>query len=143
MQLTGITIGNEATWAEEWNGGENDQAWGLDRERKNGQKDQLGRPRVTGVNNRAVTDTMTSSNLTPSFMVNPTETVKSNESKYLQPSCTLKIERSFHSFIQYTSLEHLSCVKNYAICADSNVQRTIKDMEQKHSSSKCSPQILH
>lgn len=81
---------------------------------------------VSGVSNRAVNDIMTSSNLTPPFMVRPTEKIKSNDSRYLQLYSTLKIERSLHLFIQYTFLEHLSCVKEYAICGDSNVQRTIR-----------------
>lgn len=80
----------------------------MDREVPNKQRNQLDVAYVSGVSNRAVNDIMTSNNLTPPFMVRPTKNIKSNDSQYLQLYCALKIERSFHLFIQYTFLEQLS-----------------------------------
>lgn len=74
---------------------------------------------------------MTSCNLAPSSTVHLTKTSKSDESRYLQT----------YSCIQYTFLEPLSCIREYTICGDSNVQKLIKNVKLKHSESKWSSQI--
>lgn len=52
---SGAAIGNEWLWAEERDGGDNDQAWRLDRKVQNEQGNQSDGSHVTGVSNRAVT----------------------------------------------------------------------------------------
>lgn len=32
LKFTGIATGNEELWSDEWNGGDNDEAWDLDRQ---------------------------------------------------------------------------------------------------------------
>ena len=74
---------------------------------------------------------MTSSNLPPSSTVYPIKTSKSDERRYLQ----------IYSFIQYTFLEPLSCIREYTICGNSNVQKLIRNVKLKHSEAKWSYQI--